>query len=45
VANAQTKVCNARIQATYNLLDHHLVAFSIDPYSKNDLAAAPDLLL
>ena len=45
VSNAQASVCNARIQATYNLLDHHLLAVSIDPYSKNDLAAAPDLRL
>lgn len=43
VSNAHSSVCNARIQATYNLLDHHLLAFSIDPYSKNDLAAAPEL--
>lgn len=45
VANAQSRVCNARIQATYNLLDSRLVGFSIDPYSKNDLAAAPELPL
>jgi hypothetical protein len=45
VSNAQTSVCNARIQATYNLLDHRLLAVSIDPYSKNDQAAAPELTL
>jgi hypothetical protein len=45
VSNAHSTVCNARIQATYNLLDHHLIAVSIDPYSKNDLAAAPELPL
>jgi len=45
VSNAQTTVCNARVQATYNLLDHHLLAVSIDPYSKNDPAAAPELSL
>jgi hypothetical protein len=45
VANAHTSVCNARIQATYNLLDHCLLAVSIDPYSKNDQAAAPELPL
>jgi hypothetical protein len=45
VANAHGSVCNARIQATYNLLDHGLLAVSIDPYSKNDLAAAPELSL
>jgi len=45
VANGQSQVCNARIQATYNLLDRRLIGFSIDPYSKNDLAAAPELPL
>lgn len=45
VSNAHASVCNARIQATYNLLDHRLLAVSIDPYSKNDLAAAPELPL
>lgn len=45
VANAHASVCNARIQATYNLLDHCLLAVAIDPYSKNDLAAAPELPL
>ena len=45
VSNAHSSVCNARIQATYNLLDHHLLAVSIDPYSKNDQAAAPELPL
>jgi hypothetical protein len=45
VANAHSSVCNARIQVTYNLLDHRLLAVSIDPYSKNDQAAAPDLAL
>jgi hypothetical protein len=45
VSNAQSSVCNARIQATYNLLDDRLIGFSIDPYSKNDQAAAPELPL
>jgi hypothetical protein len=27
------------------LLDRRLIGFSIDPYSKNDLAAAPELPL
>src|SRR5580693_7642510 len=45
VANAHSTVCNARIQATYNLLDHRLLAVSIDPYSKNDQTAAPELPL
>lgn len=45
VANAQSSVCNARIQATYNLIDSRFIGFSIDPYSKNDLVAAPQLPL
>lgn len=45
VSNAHSTVCNTRIQATYDLLSDRLVAFSIDPYSKNDLAAAPELEL
>jgi hypothetical protein len=43
VSNGQSSVCNARIQATYDLIPSRLVVFSIDPYSKNDLAAAPEL--
>lgn len=43
VSNGQSSVCNARIQATYDLIPSRLVAFSIDSYSKNDLAAAPEL--
>lgn len=43
VSNGQSSVCNARIQATYDLIASRLVGFSIDPYSKNDLAAAPEL--
>lgn len=45
VSNGQSSVCNARIQATYDLIPARLVGFSIDPYSKNDLAAAPELPL
>jgi hypothetical protein len=45
VANAHTKVCNARIQGTYDLVCEQFVSFSIDPYGKNDLAAAPELKL
>ncbi len=41
VASAHATVCNARIQAVYNLRDHHWVAAAVDPYGKNDLAAAP----
>jgi hypothetical protein len=43
VSNAHSKVCNARIQAVYDLVAGRLVAFSIDPYGKNDLTAAPEL--
>ena len=43
VSNGQSSVCNARIQATYDLIPSRLVGFSIDHYSKNDLSAAPEL--
>ncbi len=43
VCNATSSVCNARIQVVFDLLTAKLVKFSIDPYSKNDLTAAPDL--
>jgi len=43
VSNAHTAVCNARIQGVYELLSGHFLSFSIDPYSKNDLSAAPEL--
>jgi hypothetical protein len=43
VANGSATVCNARIQATCELMASRLVACSIHPYSKNDLAAAPEL--
>jgi hypothetical protein len=45
VANATSKACNARVQAIYDLVSGRLIHLSIDPYSKNDLAAAPDLQL
>lgn len=45
VANGQAKVCNARVQCIYDLLSGQFVFFSIDPYSKNDLEAAPELVL
>ncbi len=44
-SNGTTQVCNARIQATYDLISGRLIDFSIDSYSKNDLKAAPELLL
>ena len=43
VSNGHTKVCNARIQGTYDLIAGRFIRFSIDPYYKNDLAAAPEL--
>lgn len=45
VKNAHSTVCNARIQGTYDLVAKKFVSFSIDPYSKNDLKAAPELSL
>lgn len=45
VANGQSKVCNARVQCVYDLLSEQFVSFSIDPYSKNDLTAAPEIIL
>ena len=43
VSNASSSVCNARIQAVYDLMNGRMMAFAIDPYSKNDLTAAPEL--
>lgn len=43
VSNAHTSACNARIQGIYDLVSGNFVSFSIDPYSKNDLSAAPEL--
>jgi hypothetical protein len=45
VSNGSSKVCNCRIQVTYDILNKLFINFSIDPYSKNDLAAAPELEL
>lgn len=45
VSNSKSSVCNARVQATYDLLAKCLIDFSIDAYSKNDLQAAPKLPL
>ncbi|HQI44810.1 MAG TPA: transposase [Bacteroidales bacterium] len=45
VSNQNTKSCNARIQGIYDILNEQFVSFSIDKYSKNDLAAAPELHL
>ena len=43
VKNGPTAVCNARIQGIYDLLSGQFVRFSIDPYSKNDQAAALEI--
>ena len=43
VSNAHAKVCNARIQGSYDLVQKRFIDFAIDPYSKNDLDAASDL--
>ncbi len=45
VSNQHSTVCNARIQGVYDLISGSFVSFSIDPYSKNDLAAAPEIEL
>lgn len=45
VANGTHQVCNARIQAAYDLKGMCFEAFSIDAYSKNDVSAAPELEL
>ncbi len=41
VSNGHQTVCNARIQATYDLKNMVFVSFEICPYSDNDLSAAP----
>jgi hypothetical protein len=45
VRNAKTSVCNARIQGVFDLVSGTFIEFSIDPYSINDLVAAPKLEL
>lgn len=45
VTNAITTVCNARVQAVYDLKNRRFLDFSIDAYSKNDLLCAPALKL
>ena len=45
VSNAHQTVCNARIQATYDIKNMVFVSFEICPYSDNDLRAAPRLKL
>lgn len=43
VSNGSTTVCNARIQGIYDLLSGSFVSFTINPYSKNDLASVSDM--
>jgi hypothetical protein len=43
VSNQTSSVCNARIQAVFDLISARLLAFSIDPYTRNDISAAPEL--
>jgi hypothetical protein len=43
VKNAHAAACNARVQGIYDLLSGQFVQFSIDPYSKNDQAAALEI--
>jgi hypothetical protein len=42
-SNQHSAVCNARIQGVYDLISGSFISFSIDSYSKNDLAAAPEI--
>jgi hypothetical protein len=45
VGNGSSAVCNARVQVTYDLIAGAFISFSVDPYTKNDLKAAPELEL
>ena len=45
VSNQTSSVCNARIQAVFDLISARLLDFSIDSYTRNDIAAAPELAL
>lgn len=45
VRNAHIKVCNARIQSVFDLLSGSFIQWSIDPYSKNDIVAAIELVI
>lgn len=44
VRNGHTAVCNARVQAIYDLCAGKFILFRIDPYSRNDAAATHDLV-
>jgi hypothetical protein len=43
VTNHAVTVCNARIQGVSDLCAGQFISFSIDPYSYNDLLAAPQI--
>lgn len=43
VKNAHKSVCNARVQCVYDLISQEFIKYSIDPFSKNDLAATYDI--
>ena len=43
VKNATTTTCHARIQGVYDLCAGRFLAFSIDPYTKNDLSVAAEI--
>ena len=45
VANKTTQVANTRIQVVYDLVSEQFLKFEIEPYSKNDIKAAPELEL
>ena len=45
VSNGLAAACNARIQVVHELLGGSFVSFAVDPYSRNDQAAAADLEL
>lgn len=43
VSNGHQQVCNARIQAVYDLKSMRFLSFEIAPYSKTDILAASEL--
>ncbi len=43
VSNGKVQVANARVQLVYDLVSEQFLKFSIEPYSINDLKAAPEL--
>lgn len=45
VSNGKVQVTNARIQVVYDLISEQFLKFEIEPYSKNDRKAAPELEL